>query len=119
VVNYERLRATEPFRRGIERVRRGQERYRVALLCGEEDPLDCHRGLMISPALSELGLNPSHIRKDGTLESHADFEKRLLREAGLADRFGGLFPPSPLEAREMLAEAYRRRGRRVAFRLTG
>jgi uncharacterized protein (DUF488 family) len=117
VVNYERVRPTEAFRQGLERVQSGLERFTIALLCGEEDPLECHRGLMITPALKERGLEPLHIRKDGRIESTAEMEKRLLEETGLAEHFGGLFPPGPEEARAILAEAYRRRNRRVAFRL--
>lgn len=56
--DYESIRATTPFQRGIDRLIRGLEHYRVAILCGEEDPLDCHRGLMIAPALVERGLAP-------------------------------------------------------------
>src|SRR4051812_35974451 len=63
--NYEAIRQTARFREGLDRLLRGLQRYRIALLCGEEDPLDCHRGLMISPALVERGLPPTHLRKDG------------------------------------------------------
>jgi hypothetical protein len=30
------------------------------MLCAEEDPLDCHRGLMIAPALAERGVPVVH-----------------------------------------------------------
>ena len=103
--DYERIRETEAFRLGIERVVRGLERYAIALMCGEEDPMDCHRALMIAPALKERGLPPRHIRKDGRLETTARFEQRLQEETGL----GNLFP-------ESLAEAYRVMNRKKAFR---
>src|SRR6266852_3642208 len=59
-VDYERVRATDLFRRGLERLIRGTDRLVVAMLCGEEDPLDCHRGLMIAPALAEQGVLVGH-----------------------------------------------------------
>ncbi len=105
--DYERVRQTNMFRQGIERVARGLESYTIALLCGEEDPLDCHRGLMIAPALKELGLPPRHIRKTGRLETTAQFEQRLQDATGL----GNLFP-------ESLAEAYRVMNRKKAYRRT-
>jgi uncharacterized protein (DUF488 family) len=117
VVNYERVRRTEPFCRGLERVWSGLESYSIALMCGEEDPLECHRGLMITPALKEIGLEPIHIRKGDQQESTAELEGRLLEVTGLADRVGGLFPPGPEEAKEILAEAYRRQNRKVAYRM--
>jgi uncharacterized protein (DUF488 family) len=104
--DYERVRATALFQDGVLRVLRGLERYRVALLCGEEDPLDCHRGLMITPALKELGQAPVHIRKGGRLETTSEMEARLQEETGL----GGLFA-------EGLADAYRLMNRKKAYRL--
>src|SRR5207247_926225 len=49
-VNYEVVRTTPIFKAGLERLLEGARRFAVAMLCGEEDPLDCHRGLMITPA---------------------------------------------------------------------
>jgi uncharacterized protein (DUF488 family) len=105
--DYERVRETTAFQHGIERVLRGLESYTIALMCGEEDPLDCHRGLMIAPALKELGLPPRHIRKDGRMETTAQLEQRLQEETG----FGSMFP-------ESLAEAYRVMNRKKAYRRT-
>jgi uncharacterized protein (DUF488 family) len=104
--DYERIRATDWFNEGLERLRRGLKRYTIALMCGEEDPLDCHRGLMITPALKERGVLPRHIRKGGAIETTARMEERLQEATGL----GGLFA-------ESLAEAYRVMNRKKAFRL--
>jgi uncharacterized protein (DUF488 family) len=105
--DYECMRQTAGFQLGIERVRRGLESHTIALLCSEEDPMDCHRALMIAPALKELGLPPRHLRKDGRVETTQQFEQRLQAETGL----GSLFP-------ESLAEAYRVMNRRKAYRRT-
>jgi uncharacterized protein (DUF488 family) len=104
--DYERMRRTDEFDDGIRRVRRGLESFSVALMCSEEDPLDCHRGLMITPALKERGLAPLHLRRGGRIETTAQMEERLQIETGL----GGLFA-------EGLAEAYRVMNRRKAYRL--
>ena len=103
--DYERIRATPAFQKGLARLLQGAERYRVALLCAEEGPLDCHRGLMITPALKERGAAPLHVRRGGRLETTAQFEQRLQDATGL----GALFP-------ETLAEAYRVMNRKRAFR---
>jgi uncharacterized protein (DUF488 family) len=112
-VDYRRVRGTDSFRRGLERVERAGARYRVALLCAEEDPLDCHRGLMIAPALVERGLLPAHLRGDGTVETTAALEDRLLAATGL----DGLFALAEDDRRETLACAYVEMARRKAFRL--
>jgi uncharacterized protein (DUF488 family) len=118
-VDYERVQATSEFRKGIERVYAACEDYAVCLLCSEEDPLDCHRGLMISPALVERKRPPVHLRGDGSLESMTEFEERLLTVTkvgrGIVD---GLFATilSDAERQTMLRDAYRFQGRRKAFR---
>lgn len=56
------------FRRAIERLERGAEEYRVAIMCSEEDPAHCHRRLLVSKVLLERGMTVAHIRKDGQVE---------------------------------------------------
>ena len=82
-VRYARLARTKPFRRGVERVMRGADDYRVALMCAEKEPLDCHRTVLIAPALIERGVAVAHILADGGLESHDDAMERLLDAAKL------------------------------------
>jgi len=47
------------------------ERFRVALVCGEEDPAHCHRRLLIGRVLTERGHTMLHIRGDGRVETDA------------------------------------------------
>ena len=119
-VDYERVRATAEFRRGLDRLCRAAGEQRVAMLCGEEDPLDCHRGLMITPALAERGVRTGHLRKDGRVESTAEMEDRLLTVTGvgagiLDGLFAALVPPE--ERGRLLAEAYRVQARRKAYQV--
>jgi uncharacterized protein (DUF488 family) len=118
-VDYERVRATEPFRHGLQRLCEGMERHTVAMLCSEADPLDCHRGLMITPALLEQGIAPGHLRRDGTIESTQAMEERLLKELRRAPSFEGLFADqwTPEDRRRELAQAYRDMARRKAYRM--
>jgi uncharacterized protein (DUF488 family) len=119
-VNYERMRTTTPFRNGLDQLIAALDEHRVALLCSEEDPLDCHRGLMITPALAERGFTPLHLRKDGSAETTLEMEQRLLDETGVGkDILDGLFAAvvTDEERRQLLQEAYRLMARRKAFRL--
>ncbi|BCX88948.1 hypothetical protein MIN45_P1318 [Methylomarinovum tepidoasis] len=109
-VDYGKLAASEPFRSGIDRLRQGMAAYRIALLCAERDPLDCHRGLLIAPRLQEAGVEVGHILADGGLEPHRQTEERLLSLLGLADDLFG----EPRAQRLMLA--YRRRAEEAAYR---
>src|SRR5712692_4504278 len=119
-VDYERLKITSGFQKGLDRLSQALEDFRLAMLCSEPDPIECHRGLLIAPAMKDRGIAATHIRSDGTLESQADFEARLIGVTqvgvGLLD---GLFAASLSgeDHRQMLADAYRIQSRRKAFRL--
>lgn len=119
-VDYERVRRTVAFQQGLDLLCRALDEHTVAMLCSEEDPLDCHRALMIAPALVERGVLPAHLRSDGRVESTADLEERLLRETGVGSgMLDGLFAAmiGSEERAELLADAYRWQARRKAFRL--
>lgn len=119
-VDYWRVRATPEFQQGLDRLSSGLEQHTVAMLCSEEDPLECHRGLMIAPALAERGVPTWHLRGDGRVESPAQIEARLLAETKVGGGIlHGLFAASVTaeERRQLLDEAYRRQAQRKAFRL--
>lgn len=120
-VDYERVRRTAEFQRGLDQLIDNMRGGTTVFLCSEEDPIDCHRGLMIAPALAERGLPPGHLRRDGSIETNIEMELRLLLAtrigAGLVDGlFAGLLDEE--ERRALLAEAYRQMARRKAYRLT-
>ncbi len=77
-ISYERLGGTRSFRKGLERVAQGATNHRIALMCAEREPLECHRCLLVAPALDARGVAVAHIRSEGGLELHADAMRRLL-----------------------------------------
>lgn len=66
---YSRMSVDRSFLEAVERLERGAAAYRIALLCGEEDPAHCHRRLLIGRVLIERGHELLHIRGDGSLET--------------------------------------------------
>jgi len=78
-VSYAKLARSEPFQRGLERVIVGMREHRIALMCAERDPLQCHRTLLISPELERAGVPVTHILPDGRLEAHAQLMERLQK----------------------------------------
>jgi uncharacterized protein (DUF488 family) len=114
-VNYTARRRSYAFRSGLERLLTLAEEKAVAVLCAEEDPLDCHRFLMISPELVAAGAPPVHIRKDGRMETQEAAENRLLAAHGFASVAANtLFPEARAEA---LEKAYELQAARAAFRV--
>ena len=107
--DYGRISQTSSFKRGIERVVQGAAKMRVALMCAEKDPIDCHRCILVSPYLRGQELQILHILSDGTLENHEQTEKRLLQLFALEEK--DLFRSSG----EIVAEAYKKQGEKVAY----
>jgi uncharacterized protein (DUF488 family) len=79
----ERPSTPEGFREGFDRVIAESARHRIALMCAERDPLDCHR-LLLARALAERGVAVGHILASGEIASQRDTEDRLLLREGLA-----------------------------------
>jgi len=62
------------FERGIERLMSNVGRYRLAIMCSEEDPTGCHRRLLIARVLRKRGLTVRHIRGDGNVNDDAELD---------------------------------------------
>src|SRR5262245_93227 len=109
-VQYDLLARTKPFQDGIARVKQGAQAYRIALMCAEKEPLDCHRTILIARRLVDDGLTIRHILPDGRIEDHAQTIERLVARRGTAqpDMFGG--------HDTVLADAYARRAYEIAYR---
>jgi uncharacterized protein (DUF488 family) len=108
VAAYERIARTAAFRAGLERVQTGVARFRLALMCAEKDPLECHRTILVCRQLRN-DLDIRHILSDGSIEPHADAETRLLAEEKLPG--DDLFT----SREEQIAKAYDRRGGKIAY----
>jgi uncharacterized protein (DUF488 family) len=108
--DYEKMAAEENFKRGLNRVLKGAENYRIALMCSEYHPLDCHRCLLVGRALSEHGVKIFHLLSETKAVSQKEVEEQLIRDCGHGgeDMFA--------KGGERLAEAYRERSRQVSFR---
>jgi uncharacterized protein (DUF488 family) len=75
-------RIREPaFRDGVAQLLAAVQEARVALLCRERDPLDCHRLHLICRYLAPQRLAIGHILPDGALEPQRATERRLLARA--------------------------------------
>ncbi len=109
--SYEAMERSSIYRQGIERLETGMDSYRIAVMCAEKDPLDCHRAVLIGRMLVRDGLSVQHIGSDGELESHVTLERRMLNRYGLLQ--GSLFDSSSDFA--ALAAAYERRGAELAY----
>jgi uncharacterized protein (DUF488 family) len=70
-----RAMALEPrFRTTVSRLLDGARNYRIALMCSEGDPCDCHRRLLVGKVLASDGVKLRHILPDGRVNEEAEVE---------------------------------------------
>ncbi len=98
------------FQAGLARLTETAARQRVAVMCSEADPLDCHRCLLVGRALAGAGFEIGHILASGEIITHGAVEDRLLQLEHLAE--ADLLMGSRAER---LAEAYRAHARKAAY----
>ncbi|GAB4335922.1 MAG: hypothetical protein Kow0089_05900 [Desulfobulbaceae bacterium] len=110
--DFVRMAERDEFKRGLDRVISGSEKYRVALMCAEKEPLDCHRTILVCRNLKTLGVNIKHILPNGSLEDHRETEGRLLKitrcERGIFDQ--------GVSDSEMIERAYIKRSQDIAYK---
>lgn len=76
--DYQAIQEKEYFRRGIKRILDGIKRYRVCLICAEEDPASCHRNLLVADNLRRAGVQVFHIRGDGRIQTDEELWKEKV-----------------------------------------
>ncbi len=75
-VLYDRIAQSPDFIKTIDRLIEGIAKYKVAIMCSEEDPTECHRRLLIGKVLSNLGIEGLHIRADGRIQSEQELSSK-------------------------------------------
>jgi uncharacterized protein (DUF488 family) len=108
-VAYARLAASEPFRRGLERLLTGTRDHCIAIMCAEREPLECHRTILVARELEKAGVSVTHILQDGSLESNQQAMQRLVAELKL---LGSDLFRTPAE---LIEDAYEKQGARIAY----
>ncbi len=106
---YALIARTPLFERGIERLLLGMEKFRVAILCAEKEPLGCHRSILIARCLHERGIRVRHILEDGSLEDHDASLLRLLALHGMQEN--NLFQTRE----ELVALAYEKQAEQIEY----
>ncbi len=108
-VSYERLAAQREFQDGLDRVLQGLSRFRLALMCTEKDPIDCHRMILICRRLRSREIAIQHILADASLETNEAAERRLCDKLNLR--------PNLFESEaDIIERAYIMQGERIAFK---
>jgi len=116
-LDFELFRKTLAFQQGVERVYIGASKgFRIALMCSEGNPLECHRFSMIANYLDETGFKVQHILKDKTLKTHSELEVDLLKKYAKKLPEPSLFEPNVDEAAK-LKTAYKLHNKEIGWKV--
>jgi uncharacterized protein (DUF488 family) len=106
-VDYDLVAKDKDFNEGLTRIEEGLKKYRIALMCAEQDPITCHRTILICRNLRNIRIK--HILAQGKIEDHADSEQRLLKLFRLNH------PDMFISEKQRLSQAYSRQGKKIAY----
>jgi uncharacterized protein (DUF488 family) len=110
-VDFRRVAERDEFKRGIERLLADISQYRIALMCAEKDPLQCHRTILISRHLKKHNIHTKHILADGSVEDNTEAERRLVR---ILKAEPTLFESKKKEI-ETIEQAYDQQAKRICY----
>jgi len=109
--DYDLIAKHPTFLAGLERLKKGMENYKIALMCAEKDPITCHRAILIFRNLRNLNIKLAHILCDGTVEYHTESEKRLLKLLNLEQL--DLFADNS----DIFDKAYKLQAQKIAYKI--
>lgn len=118
--DFEKVVQEEDFIKGIERLKDGCNKgYRIALLGAMQDPIRCHRSVLVGRALKEAGFNVMHILDDLSIKDQDYIDERLLdkyfsdRSQLTIDALLG----NEKSIEEMINEGYRKANKEIGYRV--
>ncbi len=86
-VDYEKVKATESYQRGIERLRTAfSQQQSIVLMCSEGKPETCHRCKLIGATLTDENIAIMHIDENGEQTTQEQVIERLT--GGQLSMFG-------------------------------
>lgn len=108
-VNYDLVAQSQKFKKGLERIKKGMEKFNIVVMCAEKDPITCHRTILVCRNLQSSGVTIRHILSNGRIEKHKESEQRLLR-------LFKLYHPDMFRSDEQrLNDAYSLQGEKIAY----
>ena len=117
-LDFDKFSNTQIFISGIQRIKIGIEKgYRIAIMCTEKEPLDCHRTLLIARILYKEGYEVLNILENGEIKTQDCIEKELL-DIHYPNRMQQDFFNNFQENNSnLIEEAYKLQNRKKGFKL--
>ncbi|ACL18719.1 protein of unknown function DUF1130 [Desulfitobacterium hafniense DCB-2] len=120
LLDFEKVIRSALFQAGVKRVKSGLNKgYKIAFMCTEKDPLDCHRSILVGRAFQDEAFEVLNIHEDGSVENQKSLEERLLdlyfpdrNQTSIFDILEG-----GKSKDELVVEAYRLRNKEIGYKI--
>ena len=116
-LDFEKVRKSEDFNKGIENVILGlNQGHRIALMCTEKEPIDCHRAILVARAFEMRMIDVNHILSNGRILTQKQLDEQLLQKYFPDRRQLSLFTnEKEMSEQEYLTEAYKKRNGEIGY----
>lgn len=118
--DFEKVCKEADFLAGIERLKNGCKKgYRIAILGAMQEPIRCHRSILVGKALREAGFHVKYILHDYSIASQDDIEEMLLdkyfskRDELTIDELLG----NKISREDMIKEGYKKANKEIGYRI--
>lgn len=90
-VVYDRIKEKDFFREGMNRlIMASQNKVRLAVMCSESKPEECHRTKLVGQELLKAGISMNHIISATVVKSQETVMTELTKGLGTVDLFGNI-----------------------------
>ena len=117
--DFEKAVKEDIFKEGVERLKKGCSMgYKIVLLGAMQEPIRCHRSIMVGRQLSKEGFDVKYIMDEGHIETQDDIEEALLdkyfeeRNQLSIDNLLGTGP----NREDLINEGYRLANKEIGYR---
>ena len=118
--DFEKVVKEKDFLNGVDRLKVGCAKgYKIALLGAMQDPIRCHRSILVGRALREHGFNVKHILDDYSLASQEYIEQDLLNKyfSNRAQLTIDSLLGNAMSEDDMILEGYRLANKEIGYRI--
>lgn len=118
-LDFEIFAKSEQFLSGVEKIKNSIEKgYIIAFLCAENEPIKCHRTILVARSFHELGYNVIHLKPNNVSLKHSDIENQLL-DMYYPQRYQiDLFSTNNTKTdEEYLTDAYKIQNKKIGYKL--
>ena len=106
---------SEKFTLAINKLILGMDKgHKIALMCAEKEPTDCHRTILISNEFYNRGIIVKHIYEDGTIKTQKEINTQLLDKYFPERSQLSIFDEQGQETR-LLEKVYRLKNKEIGY----